>query len=304
MNEHHQLPEPAPMSSKKRIWLFCLGVALLLIATGIYAYEHFQESKSEQQAYTSLMGSYAIKDYEDFLESYPDSKHKQEVSRRLADLRAKETAWLQIVGSSSVQDFVSFKNRFRDPRYDQWCDTKIDSLDWVRAQKENSSEAYEIYLQTHPNGKYTTQANNALSASQAAQINAEEERQIINILVDFYAAFAQNDPIEMCQYITPVMEQFLHRRNANKSDVIQIVNQMFSPEIENCFFHMSNDVKVEPMIGTRGNKGYKATFTLDQRIVRTNEGKTFGSYATVVLLDAQKMITSVTMKELSKIENE
>lgn len=303
MNETNLTSQPSPNAQKKKVIIILVSIFVILIGISAFVYYQYTQKQTEQTAYAALFQSYRVKDYEDFLTAYPNSEYKKEIELRLADLRAKEEAWLQIANSTSVQDFVLFKNRFRDPRYDQLCDRKIDSLDWIKAQQTNTSEAYAMYLESHPMGNYTMLAKNALSLEEEKSIRLEEQQEVAMILQEFYTAFASQDPVTMCKYLTPVLDNFLNQRNATKGDVVKRVNQMFSPEIENCIFSINNDLKLEHIATTSGEKGYKATFSVDQYIQRTDAGKTFGSYMATVLLNEHKMITSIVMKEISKVDN-
>lgn len=74
---------------------------------------------------------------------------------------------------------------------------------------------------------------------------------------------------------------------------------MFNEHIQGCQFNVNRDLQLT-RDGATG--GYIATFTVDQHIQRDNEGKVFGQYKCTAHLDAQDLITSLVMDEISHQE--
>lgn len=294
------LPIQSPKKSpwKRFLLIFFFLVALLGVG-GYIAYTYLQETRAEEQAFQNLEGSYVIQSYEDYLTNFPKGKHVQEVQQRLGRLKQMQSAWSQILYSTNPQDFVAFKNRFRDNHYDVLCDTKIDSLDWMNALTANTPESYQFYMSNHPNGRYRQQAQNALQQTEQSVISDDVEIAIHERLALFYDAFGRNEGLTMCRYIVPVMDNFLGKRQATKSDVLCIVERMFTPAIESCNFSFGDDLKIERLTGDNQLKGYKVTMSVDQQIERNDPGKTFGSYVAEIHLSDQLMITSVQMREIS-----
>lgn len=298
-------PQPQPKkSSWKRITIIvAIVIAVLGIGGGI-AYYFFNKSMAEEQAFENLKGSYVIKDYEDYLSKYPDGENARKVEKRLGELKQLQAAWSLIEHSSNTQDFASFKSQFNDGHYDVLCDNKIDSLDWVRTLSANTIEAYQLYLSNHPKGRYVQMAQTAMVQAEQDNISIEVEENIYISLVNFYSAFERNDGKEMCSYITPVMDNFLGKSQATKGDVLTLVENMFTPSIEECSFSLGRDFKVERIKNGNQPNGYKVTFSIDQHIKRSDAGKTFGSYIGEATFNEQFMMSSLMMREISSKKSE
>lgn len=100
-------------------------------------------------AYQILENNDNPQDYQDFLEKYPNSEHADEVRQRLTKLEEMLAKWNTIALSDNVNDFINFKNTYSDIQYGRLCDIKIDSLDFIIAQKQGTPEAYQHYLDSH-----------------------------------------------------------------------------------------------------------------------------------------------------------
>lgn len=295
---------PAEPVKRKRTGLIAgLVVAGVLLAGGgaaFYLLKASQAGEKEQTAYDLLENNYDIEDFEDFLTNYPESSHTAEVEERMRKLRNMQESWNNICNNGRQSDFVNFKERFEDERYDKMCDDKIDSLDWVDAQRINTEEAYRNYLAVHPNGRYVSEASIAQSTTERFSVDETEKMEVARVLESFFQAFSQNDEPTICAHITPVMDTFLSQRQVTKADVVKTIGNMFTDEIINCTFTTNNDFIVTKVAGNDGGTDYKVDFSVDQRIERSNPGKTFGSYTATAFLNEQFQIKALTMTEVSR----
>lgn len=289
-------------TSKRKWWIAALVLLILLITGGItwFFMERADNEKAEEEAYEILENNYNTADYEAFLNDFPNSIHTRSVRERLARLQMMETNWKKIAASGSTSDFVRFKNTFPHPYYDRLCDIKIDSLDWLLAQKLGTSEAYARYLEQHPEGNYASEAAIAENTVKNQTVTPEETEAVQEEILTFFAALGENDAATICTLIPPVMDNFLNKKEATKADVTEIVKRMFNEHIRNCTFHVNDDMLITKVPADDGGTHYRLTFSVDQHIERDNEGKTFGSYKAVAELNSQFMLTSLTMQEISQ----
>jgi len=297
-------PQQAPeKKGSKRTIIVCSIIAILLILGGAaiwFFYMAQKNAENERTDYEILENNYDTADYENFLEQYPNSEHAAEVAERLARLKSMAAAWATIDLSGSKTDFVSFKNRYHDERYDRMCDMKIDSLDWVEAGRIGTERSYQFYLSLHPDGRYATDAAIAAGTIRGSKPDLAEREQIAETLNSFFSGFGENDEESYCPYIAPILTQFLQKKNATKADVVQIIGDMFNEHITGCTFILNGDYDITKVQTMEGDDTYHVAFSVDQRIERDNEGKTFGSYTATAELNAQFMITALTMKEVSR----
>ena len=293
---------PPPIPPKKHTWLYILVVGIILAAiVGLGAvYYFYQSSQSEDKAYVMLEGNENVQDYEDYLKNFPNGPHAEEVRQRLEELKTMYADWTRIQNSEYATDFERFKESPPTSTLVKQADMKIDSLDWVTAQKLNTPEAMEEYLDKHPEGRYISEAGIAQNELANTQVSDAERQGISESLNGFFQAFANNDEASLFTYITPTMTQFLSKRNATKADVGNIVKNTYSEDIENCSFVLNNDYQITKSVSSDGKVAYKVSFSVDQHIQRSGEGKTFGSYTANATLTGEFKLSALTLKEISR----
>lgn len=293
---------PPPIPPKKHTWVYILVVGIILAAiVGLGAvYYFYQSSQSEDKAYVMLEGNENVQDYEDYLKNYPNGPHAEEVRQRLEELKTMYADWTRIQNSEYATDFERFKESHPTSTLVKQADMKIDSLDWVTAQKLNTPEAMEEYLDKHPEGSYISEAGIAQNELANTQVSDAERQGISESLNGFFQAFANNDEASLFTYITPTMTQFLSKRNATKADVGNIVKNTYSEDIENCSFVLNNDYQITKSVSSDGKVAYKVSFSVDQHIQRSGEGKTFGSYTANATLTGEFKLSALTLKEISR----
>ena len=292
-----QAPASQPKNNKKRNWIIATIVILLLIIGGASYYIISSNAASqEEMAYEVLENNDNPQDYRDFLEKYPNSEHANEVRQRLNTLEAMLSKWQSISLSDNVNDFINFKNTYSDIQYGRLCDIKIDSLDYITAQKLGTPEAFQRYLDAHPDGRYASEASIAQGTLRDQEVSDDERIQIMNIVTDFYNGFAAQDESKICTNIASTMKTFLHQHNASKATVLSTIQGMFNEHIQSVQFTVNRDFQIKK----NSNGSYIATFSVDQHIERDNEGKTFGQYKCSAEIAPQLLITSLTMDEISR----
>lgn len=298
---YNNMPSQTPnKKSKTPLIITIIVVVLLLIGGGVYFYVSNNAAHEEEMAYEVLENNNNPQDYEDFLQNYPNSEHADEVRSRLQKLQDMLSKWNSIALSDDVNDFVNFKEQFTDPQYCCLCDIKIDSLDFITAQRVNTPEAFQRYLDNHPDGRYASEASVAQGSLREQEVTETDREQITEVLTDFFNGFANRDESKICANISSTMTTFLHQHNATKADVLSKINAMFNDHIQGCQFNVNRDIQITRKNDSSGNAMFNVTFTVDQHISRDNEGKTFGQYKCVAAMNAQMLITSLTMQEISQ----
>ncbi|MBR1889370.1 MAG: hypothetical protein IJ816_01930 [Alloprevotella sp.] len=300
-------PATPQASTKKKSLRLLIGltvatlILLAAIGTGIYfLVKHNRAIAQEQEAYEALQQSSSSKDYSDFLARFPESGHKAEVQQRYEELAQVEAAWMKIRQSSNIAHFRRFSQTCQEPFYLSLCEQKIDSLEWVSAQAENTIEAYQNYTSAHPAGLYIADASYLLDKLKKAELTAEEQESVKSVLHNFFHYLGNNNQPAIATTIPPVMTQFLNKKNATKADVMNLVDHMFSDHIYQSRFYINDDYVITREAADTPTPYFKASFSVDQYITRDDEGKTFGSYQVVAEIDYNMKVRALTMKEVSR----
>jgi gas vesicle protein gvpC repeat-containing domain protein len=291
-----------PVRKKRNPWIYVIIALCILIPAAVAGgfYFYLNQQVSEQEAYELLNNNETIEDYENYLNRYPSSHHADEVRERLQKLRTMYGDWQRIANSSYASDFERFRQNYPQSLLVKQCELKIDSLDWETAKKLNTPEALADYMEKHPDGRYAQDASQVQNTLEKSIVTPEERSQISSAFHGFFQAFGENDNASLFTYITPTMTQFLSKKNATKADVGDIINRTYSSDIENCSFVVNDDYQIKKAVDEQGNTTYTVSFSVDQHIERTGEGKTFGSYTVNATLNGEMKISSLTMKEISR----
>ncbi len=291
-----------PVRKKRNPWIYVIIALCILIPAAVAGgfYFYVNQQVSEQEAYELLNNNETIEDYENYLNRYPSSHHADEVRERLKKLRTMYGDWQRIANSSYASDFERFRENYPQSLLVKQCELKIDSLDWETAKKLNTPEALADYMEKHPDGRYAQDASQVQNTLEKSIVTPEERSQISSAFHGFFQAFGENDNASLFTYITPTMTQFLSKKNATKADVGDIINRTYSSDIENCSFVVNDDYQIKKAVDEQGNTTYTVSFSVDQHIERTGEGKTFGSYTVNATLNGEMKISSLTMKEISR----
>ena len=291
-----------PVRKKRNPWIYVIIALCILIPAAVAGgfYFYVNQQVSEQEAYELLNNNETIEDYENYLNRYPSSHHADEVRERLKKLRTMYGDWQRIANSSYASDFERFRQNYPQSLLVKQCELKIDSLDWETAKKLNTPEALADYMEKHPDGRYAQDASQVQNTLEKSIVTPEERSQISSAFHGFFQAFGENDNASLFTYITPTMTQFLSKKNATKADVGDIINRTYSSDIENCSFVVNDDYQIKKAVDEQGNTTYTVSFSVDQHIERTGEGKTFGSYTVNATLNGEMKISSLTMKEISR----
>ena len=293
-----------PIGPKKKNTALWIGIAaaflILAIAVGGYIIANSENKQvDEVTAYTALSESHSSKDYQAFLDQFPNSKFAADVRERMTKLLELEGAWNTIVNSSNPDDFANFKSKYNDDFYAKLADNKIDSLDFAKAQTAGTPAAFANYLQIHPEGRYTAEAQAAQSNAEALTITSDERSQVSETLNQFFSAFSENNQSEIAANITPVMTVFLGKKNATKAVVMSTIADMFNEHIQECRFNVGNGINITKKASNNGTI-YSVDFSVDQYIERDNPGKTFGSYKAHAEINSNFVLSALTMKQISE----
>lgn len=292
--------KPRKKKSRTPLIIFILLLIAAACGGGYYYYEQMNAQNMESNAYQRLETSENVEDYQAFLDAYPKSQFVRDVQKRMQKLKDMYETWEELCICGTQNDFLRFKQNYPKSLLLGKADLKIDSLDWADAKHENTAEAVEAYLKNHPNGKYIIEANDLAKKIQDTQADPEELAMISNAIHTFYDAFGANNVDRVYSVITPTMTRFLNKANATKVDVGEIITSTYTSHIKSCRFTVNDDFKTTKVTDSENNVTYDVEFTVDQHIIRDNEGKTFGSYMVNATLTGQYMISALTMKEVSR----
>lgn len=149
--------EPKKKSFKRWGIAFVFLACIALLALAVWQIKSSREASAEA-AFTLLRECNDPRNFEDFINRYPKSRHIEEVQARLEELRQEEIAWkaaLFTTNSDIVRDFID--NYPTSTRLSA-AQHRIDTLEWRAADKLCTAASYTAYITAHAAGDFITEA--------------------------------------------------------------------------------------------------------------------------------------------------
>jgi len=186
------MPEPTKKRSK---WPLIALISVLLLCTGGYfLYGYIEHERNLKSDYLALNDNFSIEDYTTFLAKYPTSRFSEEVTKRLETLKATEQQWEKIIEADSVSAYKTFLSIYPQSAYTDICKNKIDSLEWLDANSENTQEAYQKYLSVHTDGKYADLAKKIIEDLDKLIVSPTEKDSVKKVVYDYFGMITQHNP--------------------------------------------------------------------------------------------------------------
>ena len=187
---------------KKVLVTLIVVLVLGLSAGGYFYYRHISYIQQLDADHEALANNYDIEAYRSFLEKYPESVYTQEIKDKITLLQKIQEDWQKIEASSSRNDFALFLQHYPQSGYTQVCENKLDSLDWLDANGENTQEAYTQYIKLHPQGKYAELANKSIEDLDKLVASPDEKNTIRNLIQNYFSALGSRNTEEMAGILT------------------------------------------------------------------------------------------------------
>ena len=176
---------------KKRsyAWLiYILILAVICLCAGTYFY--FQQSKRDRmeerlEYILECDNAEEMQEYLDLNPELPESKRKV-IERKIAQLNIVSDAWNDAVGSESRSALMAFIRKFPNDKHVHEANIMIDSLDWLTAKRANTEDAYQTYMEHHPDGGFNYDAHNAMKKLREEREEAERRSQALSDSIGSY----------------------------------------------------------------------------------------------------------------------
>ena len=303
--EQQQTPAP----KKKHNGILATLVVALVIALGIafvgyYFYRHTQE-QNEQYAYENAIKSSELAVLQNFLDIYPmaSKAHRDSIEAHLEVLKQIDLEWGNALRSRSKAALLKYMQMHPNSIHVTEAKLIVDSLDWIQAATTNTLESYKSYMETHADGTHYDDAKLNYDKLNERVVTPAEEQMISQLFNNYFSSLAKEDENSLLSTLGSVVRTFFNRQNVTKADVIQYMKQLHdAADINGMNFLMNNDWKIDKIenINT-GELEYSVTFSVDQRIDRTDPGQEhFATYKVSAMVSPEGKILDLNMKKITK----
>ena len=274
--------------------ILLLAILAIAIAAALYYYVDINnKQRDEQEAYESVITVRDTALCNNYMERYPEGIHYNEVKELYLKLVSEAKDWNDACINGTRSGFIRFLNNHPDSGYEQACNDKIDSLDFVAALSANTVETYKLYLDNHPKGLYTDQALQAQEKIDELTVKPEEEIQIEKLCETFFSSFATKNEEILLSTVDNVMDNFLNKKTATHSDIKALSEKLAEGSSNPKTFIVNNDFNIHKSYESSGDLSYNVTFSVNGI---NSDNQMVEKYAVNVIVGSNMKIKSLGMK--------
>lgn len=294
--------ETQPQEPKKKSYTaLIISLVFAAVVCGVcYYYYNDAKMQKERESYEYAMSSTDPMVLQLYLDTYKDTntEHRDSIQSRLSKLHEVETEWNNAVKSGTRDAIETYLKNHPDTPYKGLALNKIDSMDFVVAQKANTLEAYNAYLDKHADGKYADQAKNELDAIKSSQVLPEETQMIKGLFKRFFQSVNSRNEDGMLATVADQLISFLGNTSAGKSDVLMFLQKLYKSDITNMNWHILDDYQIEKKQTGQGEYEFTVTFTAEQNIERTDASQPkYKKYVIEAAVNTEGKISKFNMKQ-------
>lgn len=228
---------PQPFSRKpkrkKAIYVFIIGLILLIIAGAVSAYYMRKEKKESKAAeiafWLNCSDENTTLSYSKYLVRYPEGIFNEEAQSKIYALRHREDSiWNEITTTKNVDKLYTYLNEYPNTIYKKNVRNRIDSLTWEAMKKENTAAAYKAYLDNitigNYEGKYKEYAKERYDyLIQMEEIEGKELQAIKDRLRSFFRLQTSKRYKELNNVLASPLVNFEGQKNKQPQQIIDSI---------------------------------------------------------------------------------
>ena len=241
----------AGTTSKKKktshmILLVSFIFALLVCGIFYYFYNSANEDK-EQEAYEYAMNSSDPTVLQSYLDTYKDADeaHRDSIEAHLLMLQQVDKDWTNACVSGSKEALEAYLAKYPNTPHRDEINVKIDSIDWQAAQKANTPDAFQSYLDAHSDGAHIEEAESAIKKLKSRDVQPEERQMITGLFRQFFQSINSRNEDGLTATCEDILSSLLGKTSATKSDVVTFMNKLYKDDITNMNWRINNDYQIK-----------------------------------------------------------
>lgn len=236
--------------------------ALVVCGVCYYFYNNANMNK-EREDYEYAMQSTDPMVLQSYLDRYKDADpvHRDSIQSHLAMLQKIDEDWTNAVVSGSRLAIEEYIKAHPDSPHKAEALNKLDSIDFVSAEKENTLESFKKYLEQHPDGKYADPAKDAIKKINDKTVRPEEEVLAKSAFRMFFLAINTKSEESLLASVADPMVSFLSKPNATKEDVALYLREKAYRNASRLMWKINEDHKITKTPVDDENYTYDVEFT-------------------------------------------
>lgn len=292
-----------PQKKNHTVLIVSIVIALIIVFVGVYYYKNSIQKNQETEAYENAMESSDAKVLQDYLDLYSDKAeqaHIDSIQSHLDRLKTGDQEWMNACMSGSKSALQDYMRKHPGSTHEQEAKNRIDSLTWTEAASAGTPEAYQRYIdEIGSNGLHYDEAKQMFDKMSSMKVNADDKQLVSSVFKQYFTSLGQKDEEGVTSTISTILDNFLGKHQATKSDVINFMNKLFKADINSMTFTVNNDFKIEKAEAGDGVYTYTVNFSVDQNIDRSDASKEkFCSYKVKAKVNGDGKISEINMTKI------
>jgi RNA polymerase subunit RPABC4/transcription elongation factor Spt4 len=298
-----KIPPETPKKKNHTTLIISFVIALIIVFVGLYFYKNSAQKQKEEDAYENAMQSSEPAVLQDYLDTYKDiaeTAHLDSIQSHLDRLKMGDQEWMNAVMSGSKTALQDYLTKHPGSIHEVEAKNKIDSLDWVEVSAAGTPEAYQRYIDDHGTaGSHYDEAQQMVKKMNDMKVSSDDKQTISTLFNEYFTALGERDESGVCSTISSVLNNFLGKHNATKTDVMSFMQKIFKSDINSMKFTVNNDYKIEKEETGDGEYTFNVSFSVDQNIDRSDASKEkFCTYKVKAKVGSDGKISEINMTKI------
>lgn len=288
---------------KKSLTALVVSFLFALVACGVcYYFYNNANVEKENEDYEYALKSNDPMVLQSYLDRYKDADpaHRDSIQAHLSLLQQYDEDWTNAVVSGSRDALVAYIKQNPDSPHKADALNKIDSLDFLTADKDKSMEAFKKYIAEHPDGKFIDVVNEAIKKLMQTEIQPEEAMMVKGLFKRFFQSVNSRNEDGLLATVAEPMMSLLGKPNALKSDVVTFLNKLYKENVANLNWHIIDDYKIEKMPLSDDSYEYNVEFTAELAKDMKDGTKDVKRYRISGSIDTEGKISNFKMTQLAE----
>lgn len=267
-------------NNKKLIIALFIGLIVGVLVGGGSSYLLMQHKNSDEMQvafWNQCIEENTPLSYSKYLVQYPEGKFSQEAQTKIAALREQERLdWEALTKTNDLNAYFAFLIDHPNTPYESSIRNIADSLSWAVADKENTVQSYEVYLQYFKlgniSGEYAEAAQERYDyLSQLKTIEGEALSDVKNTVVALFKNMSTANYKELRKQMAPVLTNVMGVENKSADEVLKLMAEDLKKQKIKSISYVPN---IESISATQDNKGvYFFKVSLTREIVYIDKKK-------------------------------
>lgn len=287
-----QTPEQKPETKGRKTFLAAIFFSVIVCGV-LFAFYFNAQSNKEEEEYEFALRSTDPEVLQSYLLRFTDApeEHLDSIKAHLDRLQKGDEEWQNAVLSNSRAQLQAYIDNNPESVHRQEALNKIDSLDWVAAQKSNDITAITEYQKQHPDGRYIDEASILLSKMKTTTVMPEEKSMVQAVFRQFFQSINSRNESRLTETVGMVLNTFLGKANATSDDVITFLHKIYKDDITNMNWRIDADsYNISKQEVSEDEYEYTVTFNAKQDVERADGQESFTYRITAIVSNNGKII--------------